>query len=85
MRYYLNHPNPVFRTDVDRNNWFCAHEAFSSLDEKERLIITVYHLSKCNIEDVLYQIKERHDVSVKDVWGTFAKVEKDIAKARGLL
>ena len=84
-RFYARHPNPTFRSDVDKWNWIACDRALKGFEQREREIILFVYREGDTIADNIYQVSKRLDIHQDAIWKLIAKFERTVAKRRGLL
>lgn len=85
MRFYARHPQPKFRTEVDKLNWYACDNAIKGFSEKEQaILLTVYHLGD-TIADNIYRISVECKLNQDVIWTLLDSLERKVAKKRGLI
>lgn len=85
MRFYARHPNPKFRSDADKKNWFACDSALKGFSDKERdVLLTIYHEGD-TIPDSIYNLSTVLSVKQDILWKLVNDLEHKVAKRRGLV
>lgn len=87
LRFYVRHPNPRFHSMCDRRDWESAEGALHALSAEDRdFLMEVYRAKGGKFEDRAKEIAERMDYRPKNrIWKTISRIERDVAKRRGLI
>lgn len=84
LRFYFRHPDPVFRSRVQIENWRAAQAAVQ--DEEEHITELLAKLyQEANIADAIGQMSADGAVSANYLWKIVGDIEKRVAKERGLI
>lgn len=86
LRFYSRHPKPnYFKTEVDRKDWQAVDTAIKGFSEEEQdMLLTVYREGD-TIADNIYQLSKKLRIHQDNIWSLVEKLEKKVAKRRGLL
>lgn len=85
MRFYARHPNPKFNSDAEKQNWNACDSALKRFDNSERDILLTVYREGDTLADNIYNYSVEHGINQDKVWKLLNKLEKMIAKRRGLL
>lgn len=91
LRYYIKTldegkgGHPVFRSDVDRENWSACYNVLKDYSPENMDIISEIYRPGDTIPDKIYQLAKTKGVSHDRFWGLINTIERKIAKKRGLL
>lgn len=85
MRFYVRHPRPDFKSDVDKQNWQACDNALKSFSPSEIDIIKEVYASGDTIADNIYEISVRCEIKQDSIWNLMRKLEHKIAKRRKLI
>ena len=84
LRFYSRYPNKqVFDTDAEREDYASAYLALKDCSKYRLLLIEIYG-GRDTLEDNVYNASKAHEISQDKIWQLMAKVELEVAKARGL-
>lgn len=85
MRFYARHPQPTFRSDVDKQNWNACDSAINCFDDREKeLLITIYREGD-TIPDNIYRLSVDRNMNQDTIWHLLNKLERKVAKRRNLI
>lgn len=86
LRFYSRHPKPnYFKTEVDRKDWQAVDTVIKGFSEEEQdMLLTVYREGD-RIADNIYQLSKKLHIHQDNIWSLVEKLEKKVAKRRGLL
>lgn len=85
MRFYSRHPNPKFRSEVDKRNWNACASALKGFTNREKdILIAIYQMGD-TIPDNIFQISMTRNTNQDEVWQLIGRLEHIIAKRRGLI
>lgn len=86
LRFYTrNLTQPVFKTEVDKNNWFACQVVLSNYPEIDREILIEAYSGYDTLADNVYEVAKKRGINQAIIWDEMKEVERDIAKERGLL
>lgn len=85
MRFYVKYPEPVFYNDVGRHNWKACEKALKGFSEQEKRVLTEVYICGDTLVDNVFQVSEKQGVEPDIVWRIMHKLERKIAKERGLI
>lgn len=76
---------PKFNTEVEKNNWVACHRAMKNVSPEDLEIIKEIYSPGDTIPDKIYNLSKELKVSQGDISVMIGKLERDVAKKRGLL
>lgn len=85
LRFYTRNPNPIFNTEVDKNNWYACHNAFKGYKDKDREILVSVYSGYDTLPDEVYNASEHFHINQNLIWDMMKDFERKVAKRRGLL
>lgn len=85
LRFYVRHPNPKFKSDVDKHNWAACDKAFNSFSDSDRELLTEVYREGDTVADNVYHLAKSRGVKQETVWKLVGELERKVAKRRGLL
>lgn len=85
MRFYARHPHPKFRSEVDKQNWNACERALKEFTDEERDILLTIYRGVDTIPDNIRNLATSREIKQDSVWNLLNKLERRIAKTRGLL
>lgn len=85
LRYYARNPSPTFRSCVERDNWVACDKAFDLLDTRLRPVLMAMYLDKTPVSDNVMRYAKTIGTTPNHIWKVVSNLEKEVAKARGLL
>lgn len=85
IRFYARYPQPRFRTDVDKKNWFACDNALKSFSDADRALLIDIYRDGDTLPDNVYQMAKRKGVKQESLWKLIEELERKVAKRRGLL
>lgn len=88
MRFYAKYPNAApqnFRSNADRQNWNACHKVVRRLPEKERLALLRLYQETGDFADCVYETSRASRKELDGVWEEIRRIERKIARRRGLL
>ena len=77
--------HPIFRTDVDRENWSACYHVLKDYSAENMAIISEIYRPGDTIADKIYQMAKVRKVHQDTIWSLINNTERKIAKKRGLL
>lgn len=85
MRFYARHPHPKFHNEVEKQNWHVCDKVLKMFEpDEQEILIIIYHRSD-TLADNIYTLSTERGLNQDTVWKLVAKLEKAVAKRRGLL
>lgn len=86
LRFYSRHPKPNhFKTTTDRKDWQAVDSAIRAFSKDEQeMLLTIYREGD-TIADNIYQLSVKLRTNQDNIWSLVEKLEKKVAKRRGLL
>ena len=85
LKFYARYPKPVFKTDADKVNWEACRRALSTFTEEEQQILVYVYRERDTMEDNVYNASVIHNIDQDLIWKMIMKLEKRVAKRRGLI
>lgn len=85
MRFYARHPNPKFKSETEKQNWNACDSALKNFEVSEKDILMDIYRSGDTLADNVYIASVKLNVNQNIIWKLISKLEKLIAKRRGLL
>lgn len=87
LRFYSRNcsEKPIFKSDVDKNNWLACDSVFKGYDvDTRKLLLTVYS-GYDTLPDEVYNASKMWHIDQNRIWDIMKEIERKIAKRRGLL
>lgn len=85
LRFYTRYEEPTFRTQVDKANWEACQKAFENFSDNDKATLKAIFSGGDTIPDNIYQMSKKSGASQESLWLIVSKLERDVAKLRGLL
>ena len=91
LRYYVktledgHGGHPVFRTEAERNNWSACYHALKNFSARDMNMVSRIYGPGDTIADKIYEISKNTGVSQDTLWSLVNRVERGVAKKRGLI
>lgn len=86
LRFYSRNTDATrFNTEVDEKNWRACHRATDSFSDREREIVLRVYSAYDTIADNVYEVAKAFNLDQNIIWDLLKKVERVVAKKRGLL
>lgn len=86
LRFYSrNTEKPRFNTEVDEKNWYACNRAMDSFSDRDWGIILRVYSAYDTIADNVYEVAKAFNLDQNIIWDLMKKVERVVAKKRGLL
>ena len=86
LRFYSRTTfKPTFKSDVDENNWYACYHAMKNFSDADKNIIVKVYGMRDTISDNVYQIAKMYDLDQNQIWLMLDKLERLVARKRGLL
>lgn len=89
LRFYVTTMDigttPRFNSEVDRNNWMACYHATKNYGSRNLEIIQEIYSHGDTIPDKIYHLAMKLGVSQEAISSLIGKVERDVAKKRGLI
>lgn len=76
---------PIFRSEAERNNWSACHHVVQSYSTNDQDLIAHLYRPGDTIPDKIYALSSLKRVSQASLWSFVNKLEREIAKKRGLV
>jgi hypothetical protein len=77
--------HPSFRNEAERDNWSACYHALKNLSERDMdMVLTLYRPGD-TIADKIYELSKNTGVSQDTLWSLVNRVEREVAKKRGLI
>ena len=85
MKFYARHPNPKFRSDADKQNWYACEHALQGFTDTERDILLFIYREGDIIPDNVYRVSVQKNIKQDKIWALVNELERKIAKRRSLI
>lgn len=85
MRFYARHPNPKFRSDADKQNWYACEHALKGFTDADRDILLFIYREGDTIPDNVDRVSVQKNIKQDKIWALVNKLEHKIAKRRSLI
>ena len=87
LRFYSRNclAQPVFKTDVDKENWISCHKVIDKYNEKDRDILLSVYSGFDTLPDEVYNASTKYGIEQNYIWDMMKEFERKIAKKRGLI
>lgn len=85
LRFYASHPDPKFKSEADKKNWYACDNALKGFSDSEREMLTTIYSEGDTIPDNVYQMARKMNVKQDVIWKLLNDLERKVAKRRGLL
>ena len=85
MKFYARHPNPKFRSDADKQNWYACENALKSFTDSEREILLFIYQEGDTIPDNVYKVSVTKNIKQDRVWALVNELGRKVAKRRNLI
>ena len=85
MRFYARHPNPKFNSEAEKLNWNACDNALKRFEVSEKDILMSIYQSGDTLADNVYNLSLQKNINQNNIWKLVSRLEKMIAKRRGLL
>lgn len=91
LRYYIKTleegkgGHPVFNSEAERENWSACYQVLNNFSEKDMDIVVYLYRPGDTIADKIYELSKSKGVSQDTIWSLVNRVERGIAKQRGLI
>lgn len=85
LRFYARYEKPEFHSDAEKSNWAACDSALKSFPDKERAMLLAIYREGDTIPDNIYQMSRAAGISQDNIWKLVSKLEREVAKRRGLL
>ena len=85
MRFYARHPNPKFRSDADKQNWYACEHALKGFTDADRDILLFIYREGDTIPDNVYRMSVQKNIKQDKIWPLVNEREHKIAKRRSLI
>lgn len=85
LRYYIRTEKPYFRTKADFENWLASEAALNNCSAFERKILHELYSRNDALPCTVDQCAARYSINVNRIWGMITKLERNVAKHRGLI
>lgn len=89
LRFYVTTMDigttPRFDNEVEKNNWVACYHATKNMSPRKLEIIKEIYSPGDTIPDKIYRIAEERNVPQEDISRLIGRLEKDVAKRRGLI
>lgn len=86
IRIYVSNDKPDFDNNVDNHNWRVVNEAFNYFSSKEQeMLKDVYRHQLLTLPDAVSTVARKYNMRNQDIWQLLSKLQREVAKLRGLL
>lgn len=86
LRFYSrNLTKPIFKKDVDKENWLACQDVISNYSKREKDILVYVYGSYDTLSDNVYAMSKKYSINQNIIWDTMKYFEREIAEKRGLL
>lgn len=87
LRFYSRNcsEQPSFKTDADKNNWWACDIVLRHYSEEHRSMLLSVYSGYDTLPDEVYNASKKYNVNQTIIWDLMKKVEREIARERGLL
>lgn len=90
IKFYCLYPtqgmdNEKFRSEADKKNWTACKKVFDALPHSDFDMLNRVYCSKDTIEDAVYEASVHYDIDQTIIWKTMERVERMVARKRGLI
>ena len=91
MRYYAKHrmnissEQPRFKSEADKKNWESCKAAIATFSDEARDILLSIYMEDDNLVECINRAAKREHLSADRIWNLVNKLEKKVAKRRGLI
>ena len=85
MRFYARHPNPKFRSDADKQNWYACEHALKGFTDADRDILLFIYREGNTIPDNVYRVSVQKNIKQDKIRALVNVLEHKIAKRRSLI
>ena len=76
---------PTFRSDAERENWSACYHVLKDYSTAEMDTISQIYRPGDTIADKIYMLSKSKLASQDYFWGLISRVEREVAKKRGLI
>ena len=77
--------HPIFRNEAEKANWSACYRALKNYSANDVDIICQIYRPGDTIPDKIYMLAKAKQVSQDAFWGLISRVERSVAKERGLV
>lgn len=77
--------HPIFRCEAERNNWAACYNVLKKYSENDMDTISRIYRPGDTIADNVYMLSKAKQVSQDSLWSLISRVERSVAKERGLI
>ena len=85
LRYYIRTEKPYFRTKADFENWIASETALNDCSTFERKILRALYSRNNPLPCAVEQCAARYSISADRVWRMMTRLERNVARHRGLI
>lgn len=85
LRFYTRCPKPKFKSNVDKHNWIACDNAFKGFSENDRELLAEIYREENSISDNVCRTAKSRGIKQDYIWKTINKLERKVAKQRGLI
>lgn len=77
--------HPIFRNEAERENWRACNDALKNLSERDQDTVSYLYRPGDTIADKIYELSKSKGISQDTIWSLVNRVERAVAKKRGLV
>ncbi len=86
LRFYFKFPNKTeFEHDIDEVNWLTCDKVVKDFDYERRQLLKKIYAQNDTLADNIYFVSVTENLDQEILWNLSRKVEKKIARKRGLI
>ena len=86
LRFYARNQGAMeFNSTVDRENWTACNKVFEGYSPEDREVLLSVYEGRDTLADEVYNASKKYDVEQGIIWDKLKKLERDIARVRGLI
>lgn len=85
MKFYVRYPDPKFKSEAEKKNWYACQNALKDCSDTERDMIVAVYANGDTISDSVYQAAKKFKVKQDVIWNLLNDLERKVAKRRGLM
>lgn len=85
LRFYCRHPNPIFHSDADKNNWLACESALSKYSDENKIMLISIYSDGDTVPDNVYRVATEKGIKQDGIWKLINELERDVAKCRRLI
>lgn len=77
--------HPVFKTEVDKKNWYACYNALKGYSDRDKKILMSVYMGYDTLADEVYNTANNFQIHQNQIWDMMKELERKVAKRRGLL